>query len=1083
MDFEVIVKYHGDIKRLEEELGVEVEILSEKFAIITISESELGRLLEYNEIEYIERPFILGPSLTSFEASGIDFFKSTTDLSGEGVLIGIIDSGVDFRHPLFINEDGTSKIVRIWDQTREGNPPDGFKSGYEYTKEDIDNALKGDEIPFFDNIGHGTHVAGIASTIAPNSEIAVVKIGTRGIESFGRSTEFMRGIKYLIDLAQSMNKPLVINISYGSNEGAKDGSSLFEEYIDDISLRGKTIVVVASGNEGDKSHHKHIRLLNNMVKPVEFSVGGGEREITIEIWKKFSDDFSFSVRNPSGAETQKIDKNSGEVNVNLGNTSINAFFSRATPYSLNERAVVTLRGREFIQPGVWSLNFEAQDIVEGDINIYLPISEQLSRDTRFLDPTIVRTITTPATARRVISVGSYNHNLDIISAFSGRGDARLREIKPDIVAPGEDIVSSLPSGSYGALSGTSMAAPHVAGAAALLMEWGIVNNNDPFLYGQRLKAKLLKEARRDRPFLIYPNETWGYGKLDLSRISTRTLGWHYRNENTNDYIIMYEGDIISALAEEGINKVQIIDRKYAIVYLDLNLDESIFNKIPEVTYYQKPFRMVPLIDTSVDKIGAKFFQNHPYIPLTGRGVLTAIIDSGIDYTHPDFIYEDGRTKIVSIWDQTVDGNPPQGFIFGKEYTRDEIDDALISGERLEHTDQTGHGTMIGGIVGGRGALNSRYVGVAPDSEFIVVKLRDQGGYYKSSDLILGIKYAYEMARRMRMPLVINISLGTNEGSHDGMTILENYIYELSRDRGIIFVAAAGNEADKMTKLSGRFNNTGEIQDIEIVVGANEGDLDVMIWARKPDKVSVSMISPTGEFIDRIPAKLNEEEIVRFILEDTTAIVRYRYPEELTGDEFITIHFKDIKPGNWIIRLHGDNIVDGRYNVYLPNKSLIGEQTRFLRADPYGTIVTPATAESVISVGAYNHRDNSLYSGSSRGPTRDDKIKPDLVAPGVGITSTTPGGYGTFTGTSVAAAHVAGVVALLLEWGILNGNDPTMYTQKVKTYLTRGTEQRPGEDHPNISWGYGILNLRRAFEQVRSQEAWSYPVFLRKGEGE
>ncbi|KXZ39276.1 Serine protease, subtilisin family [Alkalithermobacter thermoalcaliphilus JW-YL-7 = DSM 7308] len=1081
MSFEVIVKYHSDLTRLEDELEVEVEILNEKFAILTLlDESIIDRLLEYEQIEYIERPFILGPSLTSFQASGIDLFKVRTDLSGEGVLIGIIDSGVDFRHPLFINQDGTSKIIRIWDQTREGNPPEGFKGGYEYTKEDIDNALKGEEIPFFDNIGHGTHVAGIASTIAPNAQIVVVKVGVRGLESFGRSTEFMRAIKYLIDVSTELNKPLVINISYGSNEGPKDGSTLFEQYIDDMSLRGRTLVVVASGNEGDKSKHRHLRLLNNMVRPVEFSVGSGEDEITVEIWKKFSDDFSISIINPSGVRTQKIDRNSGVVDINLGNTNVTAFFSSATPYSLNERAVVILRGDNFIQPGIWSIEFESQNIVEGDVNIYLPISERLSPDTKFLDPTVIRTITTPATSSRALSVGSYNHSINAISSFSGRGDRRLKVIKPDIVAPGENIVSSLPFGGFGALSGTSMAAPHVTGSAALLMQWGIVDGNDPFLYGQRLKAMLLREARRDIGFINYPDEAWGYGKLDLSRINTRTLNETYRKENTQEFIIMYEGDIISALNEKGIDKVQIIDRKYAIVYLD-GLDVSILNTIPEVTYYKRPFRMVPLIDTSVDKVGGTFFHNHPYIPLTGRGILVAIIDSGIDYTHPDFIYEDGTSKIVSIWDQTLEGNPLDGFIFGKEFTNEQINEALFTNERLDHRDDTWHGTMLAGIIGGRGGLNSNYVGVAPDSEFIVVKLRDQGGYYKSSDLMLGIKYAYEVARRMRMPLVFNISLGTNEGSHDGMSILENYIYEISRDRGMIFVAAAGNEADKMTKLSGIFNNTGEIQDVEIIVGPNQRQLDVMIWARKPDKVSVSMVSPTGEFVEKIPAKLGEEEFVRFILEDTSALVRYRYPEELTGDTLIEIHFDDIKPGNWIVRLHGDNIVDGRYNVYLPNKSLLSEQTRLLRADPLGTIVTPATAESVITVGAYNHIDNSLYRASSRGPTRDDKIKPDLVAPGVNITSTIPGGYGTFTGTSVAAAHVAGAVALLLEWGILNNNDPTMYIQKVKTYLTRGTERRAGEEYPNVSWGYGTLNLRRAFEQIRGIEAWIYPIELRKGE--
>jgi subtilisin family serine protease len=1078
LNFEVIVKYHGSLDKLKEEMGVEVEVLNERFAIITLKEeSDVNKLLDYEEIEYIERPFILGPSLTSFEASGVDSFKDKTGLTGDGVILGIIDSGIDYKHPFFIKEDGTSKIISIWDQTREGNPPEGFTSGYEYTSEDINNALKGEDIPFFDQIGHGTHVSGIASTIAPNSDIIAVKVGTKGIESFARTTEFMRAVKYIIDKAESLGRPVVINISYGTNEGPHDGTSLFEEYLDEMALRWKTSIVVASGNEGDKSHHKYVKLQDNMLKPIEFSVGSGERNLRIEIWKKFSDDFSFSIQNPSGVSSPSIDKNTGEINMILGNTNMRAFFVSATPYTLREKAVIELKGNPYIQEGIWKITLDAKEIVEGDVDIYLPISEKLSRDTKFLDSNLNLTITTPATSKRVISVGSYDYNKGTSSVFSGRGDIDRKVVKPDIVAPGEEIVSSIPGGGVGALSGTSMAAPHVTGSLALLMEWGIVDKNDPFLYGDRIKALLLKNAVRDKEFLKYPDSIWGYGKLNLKNINLANFRDLYRKEDNNlkEYVIEYQGDIKEELGQMGIEKVQMIDDRYAVIYVpdDFNV-EILVEEIDNIVCIKKPYKMVPLIDTSVEEIGAKFFHNHPYIPLTGRGVLVAIIDSGIDYSHPDFIYEDDTSKIVSIWDQTLEGNPPEGFISGREYTREEINEAIKTGEKLETKDETGHGTRVAGIIGSRGRADEKYVGVAPDSEFVVVKLRDDEGYYNSADLMLGIKYAYEKALELKMPLVINISLGTNEGSHDGKSMIENYIYELTRNRGIIAVAGAGNEGDTKTHYSGKFNNTGEVQEVELRVGENQGDLDVYIWGRKPDRISLGFVSPTGDAIEKIPAKLSETELVKFTMEGVETNVIYKFPDELTGDEFIYISFSNIKPGTWIIRLYGDYIVDGKYDMYLPNKVLLSQGTEFLKADPYGTIVTPATAEAIITVGAYNHKDNSLYRASSRGPTRDDRIKPDLVAPGVNITTTVPGGgYGSLTGTSASGAHAAGAVALLLQWGIVEENDPRLYSQKVKTYLIRGTNMREGDTYPNISWGYGILNLRRAFEKIRSVFNWNY----------
>ncbi|WP_058486659.1 S8 family peptidase [Defluviitalea phaphyphila] len=1125
--WEVIVKYNGDLNIIGKELGAEVEILTQGYGILTLEENKITQLINYPQIEYIERPkrleLFLDNSLRESCITSVN--RPPYNLKGEGVLLGIIDSGIDYSHPDFIKEDGSSRILYIWDQTLEGNPPEGFAEGVEFTKEDIDEALKLPtlveriaKVPHRDLIGHGTHVAGIAGGngrgsrgkyigVAPEAEYIIVKLGRKGTNSFPRTTELMRAVKYVVEKGEELKRPIAINISFGTNEGSHDGNSIVETYMDEMANRWKTNIIVATGNEGDTGHHVGGILKEGEEKSIQFIVDKGKRELALTLWKSFVDTIKFSITSPSGESTGLISSKEGIQINNLGNTEIVSYFGSPSPLNGDEEIFIVLNSNEqFIDNGIWELILYGENIVEGIYDIWMPITEEIGRDTVFLEPTLEHTITIPATAERMISIGAYNGTTNQIAPFSGRGYTRRnRFIKPDLVAPGVNITAPFIGGGYETLSGTSMAAPHVTGAVALLMEWGIVKGNAPFLYGEKLKSYLRKGARRNRPFLNYPQFSWGYGSLCLANVFNDLRGENSMEESLKrqeanetmlnkeaiiseeyfDYIVEYEGNIEKAAIRNGAANVFIINENNAILQIPKGIEKEFFKNTEEVVQYSTPLLFGHYGRESLEASDILVFHNYPYGELRGNGVLVGVIDSGIDYTHPAFMYEDNTTRILSIWDQTLEGNSPEGFGYGVEFTEEDINKALKSEnprEIVPHVDSVGHGTFLTGVAAGYDRENKEFIGAAPDSELLVVKLKPAKKYlrdynligeedtsvYQSTDVITALKYMVEKAKALGKPIVISLGIGSNEGGHDGTSFVESYMAELGGRRGVVMITSAGNEANKAHHTSGILAN-GQTEDIEIRVAERETGFILSIWNNAPDRMSISIISPTGEFIERIPARFGEQEEINFILEKTKVKVDYIYPEARTGDQLTKLRFENPTEGNWIITLHGDFIVDGRYHVWLPREGWIDKETVFLRAVPETTVTVPGTGEGTITVGAYDYIDNSLYTASGRGSTRDDEIKPDLVAPGVNVEGPLPGGrYGKMTGTSVAAAITAGAAALLLEWGIIKENDPTLTTRKVRTYLIRGANRREPIVYPNKTWGYGELNLLNAFQFIRKK---------------
>ena len=536
-NWELVVKYHGDIERIAREQGGVAQILTSQFAILTIPRENIRNLPGYTEIEYIETPKQMVYSYTqNMTASCIPPVHNNPpyNLKGGGVLLGVIDSGILYSHADFRNPDGSTRIEAIWDQNRQGNPPLGYQVGTEYTRAQINEALEQPTrqeqlaiVPLEDFAGHGTHVAGIAGGngrasagdivgAAPQAEFLIVKLGQAGREGFVRTVEIMTATKYIIDKARSLGKPVAVNISLGMNEGSHDGKALLELFLQEMSTYWKTSIVVATGNEGVSPNHSSGIVPEGGSDAFQFVIGEGEGFYYLYIWKSFIDIFEVEITAPSGQKTGRFTIRQGARSLIIRNTKIFVSFTPPSPLNGDEEIVIFLEGvgGGTVDTGVWTVTLYGIEVVDGRYNVWGPTSEQVGPGTGMLNPTPFTTLTTPSTTPGVISVGAYNSVTGQIAPFSGRGFGREdKVIKPDLVAPGVNINSTSNAGRYTLMSGTSMATPHVTGTAALMMEWGVVKGNNPFLYGESLKAYLLRGATRDIKEIEFPNPSWGYGKL------------------------------------------------------------------------------------------------------------------------------------------------------------------------------------------------------------------------------------------------------------------------------------------------------------------------------------------------------------------------------------------------------------------------------------------------------------------------------------------------------------------------------------------------------------------------------------------
>ena len=537
-EWDLIIKYSGNLEAVRE-IASSVTELSNEYAILTVPESRIEQLMRVPQIEYIEKPKRL-----FFEAANgkrasciLPVQAAPLKLYGKGILTAVIDSGIDYSHPDFRNTDGSTRIRALWDQSIAGNPPEGYFLGTEYTQDQINAALQEPTkirqeqvVPSRDVSGHGTSVAAIAAGngrgsvggiyagVAPESELLIVKLGNPRREGFPRTTELMQGVDYVLRKALEYRMPVAINISFGNTYGSHEGTSLLERYLDDMSNYWKSVICVGSGNEGTSAGHTSGMLKEREEQRVELGVQQREPALNVQLWKSYVDEVDISVIGPSGVRVGPISERFGTQRFRIGGTEILLYYGKPSPYQTNQEIYFDfIPTGSYIDSGVWQIVLTPRKVVTGIYQMWLPSQSVLNQGTAFLNPVSSDTLTIPSTASRVVTVGAYDARSFSYADFSGRGalekNAEMWVQKPDLAAPGVRVTTAKAGGGYGEYSGTSFAVPFVTGSAALLMEWGIIRGNDPYLYGEKVKAYLRRGARHLPGYERWPNNQLGYGVL------------------------------------------------------------------------------------------------------------------------------------------------------------------------------------------------------------------------------------------------------------------------------------------------------------------------------------------------------------------------------------------------------------------------------------------------------------------------------------------------------------------------------------------------------------------------------------------
>ena len=568
------------------------------------------------------------------------------------------------------------------------------------------------------------------------------------------------------------------------------------------------------------------------------------------------------------------------------------------------------------------------------------------------------------------------------------------------------------------------------------------------------------------------------------------------SEDFADFIAPYFTTPEEFIRSQGTDCIDFVNSTLAVVYVPLST-------VTPSTYTSYTYSAVPklysLLDvTSMDAAGITPAGELPVLNNQGAGVIVGFVDTGINYTDSLFRNVDGSTRIIGIWDQTNNSDnsnnienetakPFSAFsaLYGTQYTAEEINLALNSDNPasiVPTRDENGHGTFLASIAAGNRDERAGFSGAAPQASIAMVKLKPAKQYlrdfyliqdgaeaYQENDIIMGVSYLYFLARKYSMPLVVCIPLGTNMGSHMGMSRLGQYLNQVSLSNGSAVITAAGNETGARHHFRAVMDADTDEVTAELRVGEREAGFSMELWAENMGAYTVGFISPTGEVAREISVPLRGENTVSFLLEQTQITVYTQIADVSSGSQFIFMRFENPMSGIWRILIRNSLDIRETFHIWLPVRGFISDETYFLRPDPDTTITDPGNARYPITVTAYDHTKNSIYIHASRGYSLSGRIKPDLAAPGVNILGASVSGrrLTRMSGTSVSAAHLAGAAAILLNWGVLNANYPYLNTPVLKSIFVRGAQRNPALTYPNREFGYGTLNLYEAFLHLRN----------------
>ena len=486
------------------------------------------------------------------------------------------------------------------------------------------------------------------------------------------------------------------------------------------------------------------------------------------------------------------------------------------------------------------------------------------------------------------------------------------------------------------------------------------------------------------------------------------------------------------------------------------------------------FDPTPLIHSGITQIQGSA------LALTGRGVVIGFLDTGIRYEEEVFRNEDGSTRILGIWDQTIQtGQPPAGILYGTEYQREQINEALQSEDPRQIVpsyDEIGHGTALASVAAGSSLRNGLgFLGAAPQADIVMVKLRQAKQHlrefylvdesvpaYAESDVMVALKYLESYAVSLNRPLIICMGIGTSMGDHEGHSTLATYLNQIATRRSRVVIVCGGNEGNSAhhyvgTSIEGLRET---VDNVEIRVDGTQIGFTAELWGSVPARHSIAIRSPGGEVTPTVDFREQESRRFTFIYERTTIEVDHILVEQGSGEELIFFRFIAPTPGIWAIQVTiSESNGESSFHIWLPLTQFLQSNTYFLRPSPYITLTEPANIREVISVTTYNDVNGSFWAESGRGFTRLGRIKPDICAPGVNISTI----LGKRTGSSMAAALTAGAAALFMEWAVVRGNQTRVESRELKNYLIRGADRSPEIDYPSREWGYGRLNLAGTFD--------------------